>query len=42
MLAVWPDAVMRSVSGRTGYKVLVRPSMVKFPSNRKSLEVNYL
>ena len=39
MLAVWPDEVMRKVSGRTGYKVLVRPSMEKFPSNRNSLEV---
>lgn len=40
MLAVWPDEVMRSVAGRPGYKVLVRPSMAKFPSNRNSLEVN--
>lgn len=40
MLAVWPDSVMRSVSGRAGYKVLVRPSMDKFASERTSLEVN--
>ncbi len=40
MLAVWPDSVMRSVSGRAEYDVLVRPSMDKFPSNRNSLEVN--
>ncbi|CBN78124.1 RNA-dependent RNA polymerase 1 [Ectocarpus siliculosus] len=39
MLAVWPDSVMRSVSGRGGYKVLVRPSMQKFPSERNTLEV---
>lgn len=39
MLAVWPDSVMESVAGRAGYKVLVRPSMEKFPSNRTSLEV---
>ena len=41
MLAVWPDSVMRSVSGRGGYKVLVRPSMQKFPSERNNLEVNF-
>lgn len=40
MLSVWPDSVMRSVSGKAGYDVLVRPSMAKFPSNRNSLEVN--
>lgn len=40
MLAVWPDSVIRSVSGRGGYKVLVRPSMQKFPSERNTLEVN--
>ncbi|CAM9929840.1 unnamed protein product [Ectocarpus sp. 12 AP-2014] len=39
ILAVWPDWVMRSVSGRGGYKVLVRPSMQKFPSERNTLEV---
>lgn len=39
MLAVWPDSVMESVPGRTGYKVLVRPSMEKFASDRSSLEV---
>lgn len=40
MLAVWPDSVVRSVSGGTSYKVLTRPSMEKFASDRNSLEVN--
>lgn len=39
MLAVWPESVMKSVAGSGIYKVLVRPSMQKFPSDRNNLEV---
>ena len=37
MVAVWPDRIMRSVAGGSGYSMIVRPSMQKFPSDLDNL-----